>query len=136
MRLLLVLALMIAAPCFGQTAESYRREATKFAQKKDWDEAIANFQKALSLDPHDALTHYNLALALKYKGAPKEAAEEFKQAIQEKPRWADAHYALGATWHDLHDLPAAASELQSAIQIDPANTASRRFLARVYSEQN
>ena len=83
MRLWLVLALMIAAPCLGQTAESYRREATQFAQKKDWDEAIAHYQKALSLDPHDALTHYNLALALKYKGDPKKAAEEFQQAIQE-----------------------------------------------------
>src|SRR5215469_15857780 len=136
MRLLLVLALMIAAPGFGQTAESYRRKATEFAQKKDWDEAIANFHKALSLDPHDPLTHYDLALALKYKGVPKDAAEEFQQAIQEKPKWADAHYALGATWYDLHDLPAAANELQKAIQIDPANAASRRFLARVYSEQN
>src|SRR5215831_16712153 len=114
MRLLLVLALMIAAPCFGQTAESYRREATEFAQKKDWDEAIANFQKALSLDPNDALTHYNLALALKYKGDPKKAAEEFKHTIKEKPKWADAHYALGATWYDLHDLTAAINELRKA----------------------
>src|SRR5579862_2968853 len=119
----LVLALMIAAPCFGQTAETYRRSATEFAQKKSWDEAIANFQKALDLDPNDALTHYNLALALKYKGDANAAAEEFEKTTELRPKWADAHFGLGASRYDLHDLPAARKELQTAARIDPNNPA-------------
>src|SRR5438270_4437268 len=136
MMLLLILALVLAAPCFGQTADTYRRAATEFAQKKSWDEAIANYQKALSLDPKDALTHYNLALALKYKGDPSAAAEEFKKAVLLKPKSAEAHYGLGAAYYDLRELPAARKELQTSLQIDPTNSAVLRFLARIDSEQN
>src|SRR5436305_2426513 len=110
MAVILVLTFAIAAPCFAQTAEGYRQQAIEYSRRKSWEEAIANYQKALSLNPHDALTHYDLALALKYKGDEKPATEEFKQAIELKPKWADAHYALGATWYDLHDLPAASKE--------------------------
>src|SRR5438105_15949993 len=114
MRVLPLLVFMIAAPCLAQSAESYSRAATEFAEKKSWDEAIANYQKALALDPNNALTHYDLALALKYKGDATQAAEQFKQAIQLNPKWGDAHYGLGATSYDLHDLPAALKELQTA----------------------
>jgi len=37
-----------------------------------------NYQKALELEPNDSDTHYNLALALKYKGEPQQSADEFE----------------------------------------------------------
>jgi Tfp pilus assembly protein PilF len=98
MMLWLVLALILAAPCFGQTVQSYRRAGTEFARQKSWDEAIADYRKALELEPNDPLTHYNLALALKYKGEASGAATEFQTALRLKPKWAVDHYGLGATW--------------------------------------
>ena len=53
-----------------------------------------------------------------------------------KPKWADAHYGLGATWYDLHDQAAALKEIRTAVQLDPANAGAHRFLARIYLEQN
>ena len=120
---LLVLAFTIRANSFAQTAESYRREATEFARHKSWIEAIANYRKALDLEPNDALTHYNLAITLKYKGDARQAVEEFEATLRLKPKWADAHYGLGATWYDLHDQPAALKELRIAVGLDPANVA-------------
>src|SRR5437660_8804547 len=99
---LLVLALLFAAPSSGQTAESYRQRAIELSRKKSWDEAIANYHKALALVPNDALAHYNLALALKYKGDARQAAEEFEASLRLKPKWADAHYGLGATSYHQH----------------------------------
>src|SRR5260370_6513486 len=49
---------------------------------------------------------------------------------------ADAHYGLGATLFDLHDQAAALTELQTAVGLNPANAAARRFLARIYLQQN
>ena len=77
----LFLALMLAASGFAQTAETYRRDATEFARQKSWDQAIANYRKALEVEPNDALTHYDLALALKYKGEAKQAVDEFEAAL-------------------------------------------------------
>src|SRR5579872_1466707 len=110
MRVFLVLLLLISALCFAQTAETYRRDATQFAQQKSWDQAIANYRKALELQPDDALTHYDLALAFKYKGDTAQALQEFQSAVSLKPKWADAHYGLGATWYDLHDQASAVKE--------------------------
>src|SRR5215831_14820907 len=107
---LLILGLFFAAPSFAQTAESYRQQAIELSRHKSWDQAIANYHKALDLAPNDPLTHYNLALTLKYKGEARQAVEEFESTLRLKPKWADAHYGLGATWYDLHDLVAAQKE--------------------------
>jgi tetratricopeptide (TPR) repeat protein len=61
----LLLAILLVTPSFTQTAASYRQQAIRLSQKKSWDEAIANYRKALALEPNDASTHYNLALTLK-----------------------------------------------------------------------
>src|SRR6516165_8712512 len=128
MRVLFALLLMFSASSSAQTVEAYRRDATQFAQHKSWDQAIANYRKALELEPNDALTHYNLAFALKYKGDNANALQEFQTALQLKPKWADAHYGLGATWYELHDQAAAVKELRNAIELDPKNAAARRLL--------
>src|SRR6202043_2937236 len=116
MKVSLFLALMMAACCFAQTAETYRRDATEFARQKSWDQAISSYRKVLQVEHNDALTHYDLALALKYKGEPKQAVDEFETALHLKPKWGDAQYGLGAAFYDLHDLPAAANALQTAIR--------------------
>src|ERR1700758_2582672 len=136
MKVSLFLALLMAASCLAQTAETYRRDATEFARQKSWDQAIASYRKALEVEPNDALTHYDLALALKYKGEAKQAADEFEAALRLNPKWGDAHYGLGAAWYDLHDQPAALKELQTAIRLAPTDAAAHRLLARIYLEQS
>src|SRR5581483_11645328 len=119
MKVLLLLMCVIAAPSFAQTAETYRQQALKESRQKSWDAAVANYRKALELEPNDPSTHYNLALVLKNKGDAAEAIEEFEAALKLKPRWADAHYGLGATHYDLHDLDEALKELHTASQLRP-----------------
>ena len=65
---LCLLALIYPAKITAQTAATYRQRATELARAKSWDDAIANYRNALALEPNDTVTHYDLALALKYKG--------------------------------------------------------------------
>ena len=83
-------ALLLSAPCFSQTAESYRKQAIELSRQKSWDAAIADYRKALELEPSDADTHYNLALALKYKGEPKQAADGKRCRHEDEPHGAEA----------------------------------------------
>src|SRR6266581_4603950 len=103
----LLLAILLVSPSLAQTAEIYRQQAIKLSQKKSWDEAIANYHKALALEPNDVFTHYNLALTLKYKGDAQQAVGEFRETLRLKPKLAAAHYGLGATFYDLHDQESA-----------------------------
>src|ERR1700732_3394711 len=115
----LMLSLLFSAPLSAQTAESYRQEALQLSRAKSWDQAAASYRKALALEPNDAVTHYNLALTLKYEGDARQAAEEFETALRLRPKWPDAHYGLGATHYDLHDQSAALRELHTAVELDP-----------------
>src|SRR5438270_13025741 len=78
---LCLLVLLYSAETIAQTAASYRKRATELSRTKSWDDAIANYRNALALEPNDAVTHYDLALALKYKGEPREALKEFEAAL-------------------------------------------------------
>src|SRR5579863_184908 len=91
----------------AQTAENYRQRAAEQSRAKSWEDAIANYRKALEIEPNDAVTHYNLAFALKYKGDTREALKEFQAALKLRPKSAEAHYGLGAVWYDLQDKDAA-----------------------------
>src|SRR5581483_280083 len=120
----------------AETASDYRNQALAFAQKREWDQAIAVYRKALVLDPRDASTHYNLALALKYKGDAREAVEEFTQAATLKPDWPAVHYGLGAAYCDRGDSSEGKLELRRAIELDPKNVAARLYLAGVLLREN
>src|SRR6202158_6510848 len=87
-----LVGILFAPRMIAQTAPDYRKRATELARVKSWDDAIANYRKALALEPNDALTHYNLALALKYKGESRQAVDEFEAALRLKPKWSDAEY--------------------------------------------
>src|SRR5215469_1435552 len=110
----LALGLFVCSVSLAQTAEDYRQRASEFSRNGSWDQAIVNYRKALELEPNDSDTHFNLALALKYKGETQQAVEEFEAALKLKPKWADAHYGLGSSFYDLRDSEAAKKELNKS----------------------
>ena len=120
----------------AQTVDSYRQRAAELSRAKSWDDAITNYRKALALEPNDAITHYNLAWAMKYKGDPREALKEFQAALKLRPKWADAHYGIGEVWYDLQDRDSAVKELRTAEALDPLNAATHRLLARILAQQD
>lgn len=60
----------------------YRYAARAFAKNSfgDIDGAILDYEKAVELDPDDAVGHNNLGLLLEQKGYQKEADDRFKRA--------------------------------------------------------
>jgi tetratricopeptide (TPR) repeat protein len=57
-------------------------------------EAIRNFQRAISIDPHDAHARNNLGVAYLEEGKVDEAAAQFHAALQIDAHTAEAHYNL------------------------------------------
>jgi len=46
------------------------------------EEAIAEYQKAIKLDPHNARPHHNLAIILRAQGKTKDADAEERKAAE------------------------------------------------------
>lgn len=61
---------------------SYRYAARAFAKQNfgDLDGAVADYEKAVALDPDDAVAHNNLGMLLEQQGYKKEADERFVRA--------------------------------------------------------
>jgi tetratricopeptide (TPR) repeat protein len=74
----------------------YNNFALALAKDKKLDEAKANLDKAIQLDPPGAGKYYYNMGALLVNGSQSEAAgEEFKKAIDADPKYADAQYQYG-----------------------------------------
>jgi len=81
--------------------------------------AAAESQRAIDLDPKNALAHYNLGLVLAMQGKPDEAAAEFQRATDLDPENALAHYNLGVVLAMQGKFDQSISSLQRAIELLP-----------------
>ncbi len=84
----------------------------------DIADAMASFQRAVSLAPRHSLARYNLALVLRRMDRLPEAIEELERTIAFEPR-PQAHYQLGVIrWHQ-GDAVRAEQSLRAAIALEP-----------------
>ena len=62
--------------------------------KERFAEAIEHFQKALSIDPNDALAHFNLAERLLQQGKRDSGLKHLQEAVRLKPDFKEARERL------------------------------------------
>ena len=93
------------------------------ARPKSYEDAVAAGRHALSINPTDLGTHFNLGVALINLGQTPEAASHFSAVVDSRPLWADAQFFLGRC---LLDQPGKRDEglahLREAVRLNPTNT--------------
>jgi tetratricopeptide (TPR) repeat protein len=92
------------------------------------DGAIAEYEKALKLDPMHSDSRTNLAAALARQGRLDRAAHELRVLLEHDPENAGAHTNLGLVLLQLGQSTAAISQLQEALRLDPGLTPAREAL--------
>src|SRR5439155_94389 len=85
----------------------------------DLDGAIADYDRAIQLDPKDAAIYNNRGLAKQEKGDLEAAIVDFNRAIQLNPKDAVACSNLGNAKRDKGDLDGAILDYNRAIRFDP-----------------
>jgi tetratricopeptide (TPR) repeat protein len=88
-------------------------------QKGQVDDAIAQYQKALEINPNYVAAHYNLGNALFQKGQLDEAVAQYRKAVEINPNDAEAHINLGNALFQNEQLDEALAQFQKAIEINP-----------------
>jgi len=61
----------------SKTAEVYNEVGDLYLRKGMYDEALAEYKNAISVDPNCALAHFNLSIVYDKKGMQEEAGEEY-----------------------------------------------------------
>src|SRR5207249_933234 len=78
-----------------------------------------------------ALVHNNLGNALAASGRLEDAAAHYREAIREKPGYADPHSNLGNVLAATERLADATAEYEAALRLDPGYADAHANLAAV-----
>jgi tetratricopeptide (TPR) repeat protein len=88
-------------------------------EKGQLDDAVAQYEKALEINPNYVAAHYNLGNALFRKGQLDEAIAQFQKALEISPKNAEARINLGNAFLQKEQLDEAVGQFQQAVEINP-----------------
>ena len=79
----------------------HRTLGTVYLWQKQYEQAIAEMERAIALAPNDACGYVALAETLSRAGRPEEGLRTIEQALRCKPSFADSHLASVGNAYDL-----------------------------------
>ena len=86
-----------------------------------WEEAIADYKKAIRLNPEFSWSYHSLGDCYKKLGDWSEAIVAYRRAIALKNDFIWSYYSLGEALEQLEDWSAAAESYRQALVLDPNN---------------
>jgi tetratricopeptide (TPR) repeat protein len=107
------------SPASTGTVEDFFNRAGAKKAAGDLDGAIADYDRAIQIDPKDAAIYNNRGLAKQAKGDLDAAIVDFNRAIQLNPKDAVAYSNRGNAKRDKGDLDGAILDYNRAIRLDP-----------------
>ena len=116
-------------------ARTLLAQAVRRHQAGDLAGAVADYERALQLNPKVPEALSNLGLALKDLGRPAEAVACYEQALALKPDAAEVLSNLGAALKDLGRLDAAVASFRRALSLKPDYPGALSNLGNVLKEQ-
>jgi tetratricopeptide (TPR) repeat protein len=99
------------------------------------DEAIASYNKALSLKPDNAEAYNNMGAALKDQGKLEEAIASYNKALSLKPDNAEAYNNMGNALKDQSKLDEAIASYNKALSLKPDYAEAYNNMGNALQEQ-
>lgn len=96
------------------------------------DQAVADIQRAVELEPQNAEAHFNFAETLMLRGNIVEAAQVYHRALTLRPIYAEANAGYGNALRTLGDLGGALPYYQLAATLQPESAAFALNLALAF----
>jgi tetratricopeptide (TPR) repeat protein len=106
-----------------------------FLAKKDYPQAIQQFQSAISRKPDLAEAQSNLSLALLKEGKIDDAIEHGLQAVRLEPASSKLHSILGTAFWSKGDVQQAATYFRNAISHEPVVPQAHYNLGLLYMKE-
>jgi tetratricopeptide (TPR) repeat protein len=137
-RLLSLAALLLSsvtALAVSEEAVERNNVGARLLEQSNADAAIAEFQRALSLDPEYFPARLNLAYAYERVDRTEEAMEAYREAINLQPRNFYAHNNLGVLCDKRGLYDAAIREFETVLAIEPGNSMALKNLETARKNQ-
>jgi tetratricopeptide (TPR) repeat protein len=90
-----------------------------YLDKERYESAIAEFSKAIEIDPGLSDLYYNRGFAYSKAGKLDQAIADYSKAIQLNPEDSDSYYNRGLAYHSKKDFDRAIADYTESIRITP-----------------
>ena len=115
-------------------SEAHNARACALASAFKWNEAEAEYKRALELNPNNATAHYFYAFAfLDAEKRYDEALEQFQFALSLDPLSPVMNMNHGVTLMMAHRLPEAQAQFNKLIESSPSFAPPHHYLAELYA---
>ena len=115
-------------------AEVHFKNGHDLLKKKQPDEALKEFEKAVKISPDSALAHYWVGMTYFYKKDSERAIAKFKKVLELDPKNFRAMGMIGKILSfDRAKLDEATKSLNNALSINPDYEDARFDLGRIYA---
>lgn len=108
--------------------------ADNYFMQKDYQQAIALYERALQINPDDVESYNDLGLSLFYVGESSRALETLRTGATKQPGFQRIQLTLGFVQVQTGDKAAAAQALRKAIELGPENRVgqeAKRMLSEI-----
>ncbi|HYL69564.1 MAG TPA: tetratricopeptide repeat protein [Candidatus Limnocylindria bacterium] len=113
----------IAAQATSPVVQNFKLEARAAAARNQWDQAVASYQKAIELQPHDASLCVELGAALTKSGRLTDAIASYNAALKIAPQNLPAELGLAAAYRAVHNYDETRRTLDRAHREHPNKAA-------------
>lgn len=100
-------------------ADAHFREGTHRLQEGKFEQAVADFEKAIAINPREPRFHLSLGVAYFSLGKTEKAIAEYEQSLRAKPDAPETHVSLAMAWKRLGKENKAVDAYKEAIRLKP-----------------
>lgn len=115
----------------ARLVEELKLRAKSAVSRKDWRNASLLYEKAITLQDHEAALHSNLSLCQYSMGGFETACTSAEQAIKVDIKYVKGHWRLGQALQQLFKYKEALQVYQKAIVYDPTNKAIQKEMIKL-----
>jgi protein O-mannosyl-transferase len=118
-----------------RTIIPYTNRGISYTTLGEWDNAITDFNKVISIDPKNAGVYLDRGFVYGFLGQPEDAIADFSRSLEIDPENARAYQNRGVAYGNSGHTDKAIADFNKAIGIDPRYVAAYSNLGLMYLEQ-
>jgi putative GTP pyrophosphokinase len=103
----------------------YKHRGMAFFARSHYEEALADFDKSLELDPGSYKSSYYSGIILAVLRKYSEAIEAFNKSLELNPYQPYCFYRRGQVYYHMEDYPQALADCESALALESFEAASK-----------
>jgi adenylate cyclase len=117
----------------GSLADAHSLLGILYSWSGRYEEAIAEAERGVELDPNSGQAYFNLGVVLRWAGKPKEAIPVFQKALRLEPMAPDNYNRqLALSYFQTGDCKEAIAVCEKGLKHQPDHLVSRVIIAAVY----